>query len=267
MNEIITQFLEYKLFIFLSLLISLFLLETIFPFRKFPEKRFFHILRNFSFTTFNYIILTFSYGVILLMSTNFIQERNLGLFNQDFIQNNIPEIFQWIILYLIFDVTLYFWHRISHENSFLWKFHRVHHSDNILDFSSATRFHAIELFISGMVKVLFVIIFGVSLTQILFFEFITIIFAMFNHSNFIFPQKFEQIFRTILVSPNMHQIHHSIKVKETNSNYSTVFSFWDRLFKTFRINNSTEKIKIGLTQYETQEKINFKNLIIMPFKK
>jgi len=267
MTEIITQFLEYKFYIFTIFLTSLFLLETFFPFRKFQEKRKTHIFRNFSFTIFNYIILTFSYGIILFMSTNFVQKNNLGFFNQEIITQNISEISQWIILYLIFDITLYFWHKISHENHFLWKFHQVHHSDNILDFSSATRFHALELFISGLVKISFIFIFGVSFIQILLFEFITIIFAQFNHSNFILPKKFEKYFRIIFVSPNMHQIHHSIKVKETNSNYSTVFSFWDRIFGTFRTSNNLKEIKIGLTQYNTQEDITFIKLIKMPFKK
>ena len=242
----------------------LFAAESWFPFREYlEEKRYQHILRNALLTFVNFLILGIIYGYAVKHVAAWTLYNNAGLFN--FL--TWPVWLETILMLLIMDVVLYFMHVIHHKIPVLWRLHQVHHSDLWLDFSSATRFHAGELGISAIVRLAFVMILGMSLAQIALFELLVIIFAQFNHANIKLPRTLERFVRLFIVTPDMHQVHHSDIPSETDSNYCTTLSVWDRLFKTYNVIDDQKRIRIGLKQYTSLKLISLWKLMMMPFKK
>ena len=142
---------------------------------------------------------------------------------------NLPEPLNLTLALLMLDYTLYIWHWMNHTLPFLWRFHNSHHTDLDLDVSTASRFHFGELILSTAFRSTQIIVFGIDPFTLVFFETAVTTAAQFHHSNIKLPLGFERILNYFLVTPRMHGIHHSIVLGETNSNYSTIFSFWDRL--------------------------------------
>ncbi|MDY7033196.1 MAG: sterol desaturase family protein, partial [Thermodesulfobacteriota bacterium] len=165
------------------------------------------------------------------------------------------------------DFMLYVWHLLNHEMPFLWRFHRVHHSDLNMDVSTATRFHIGELVISAVIKISLIFFLGASILGVIIFESALVLCAQFHHSSLKVPGWFEKIFWIFFVPPSMHRIHHSVVIKERDTNYGTIFSLWDRSLGTLLKNVNQEKIRIGVGAYPKSEKLNFHQLITMPFTK
>lgn len=139
-----------------------------------------------------------------------------------------------MITVLILEWVIYLQHILFHKIPFLWRLHSVHHSDTSMDFTTALRFHPIEILISIIYKGLFIFFLGLPTIGVVVFEILLNSMAMFNHSNIRFPKKLEAFLRIIIVTPQMHRIHHSRDVKDLNTNFSFSFSIWDRLFKTYK---------------------------------
>ncbi|HEY5713822.1 MAG TPA: sterol desaturase family protein [Candidatus Gracilibacteria bacterium] len=254
----------YKTILLAGAAAIFFALETFRPLiESLPESRGRHIVRNFIFTGFNFLLFGLSYSVALIKVSQYSESHGWGLFY------HLDWAFwiETILILLLLDLALYIWHVASHKIPFLWKFHRVHHSDLIIDFSSASRFHIGELVMSAIIRLMLLVLLGVGLAQMVLFEFLVIFCAQFNHSNFRLPRWFEPILRVFIVTPEMHHIHHSQKQIETNSNYCTTISLWDRIFRTFRWRSDIEKIEIGLKAYPKTQSVTFWKIIIMPFKK
>ena len=240
-----------------------FALETFRPlFESLPEKRSRHIFRNVMYSVFNFLIFGFGYGLALIQIDIISEDLGFGLFYNLF----WPSWLETILILLILDLALYIWHVANHKITFLWKFHQVHHSDLIVDFSSASRFHVGELAMSAIIRLILLVLLGISLWQIAIFELIVILCAQFNHSNMRLPLWFEPLLRWFMVTPEMHHIHHSDKPRETDSNYCTTISLWDRLFGTFFWRSDIKNISIGLKQYPKQESVTFWKIITMPLR-
>ena len=133
---------------------------------------------------------------------------------------------------LILDVFLYWWHRLNHKISFLWRFHHVHHLDETLDLTTAVRFHFGEVILSACARFFFIIIFNISFMNLIIIEGIILLASIFHHSNINLFHRAEKILSYIIVTPSIHWVHHHAKQTNTDSNYSTIFSWWDRLFYT-----------------------------------
>ncbi|HXH74670.1 MAG TPA: sterol desaturase family protein [Bacteriovoracaceae bacterium] len=176
-----------------------------------------------------------------------------------------PISFFLIILFL--DYSLYFWHWLNHKVRFLWRFHNVHHVDLDMDVSTASRFHFGELIISSLFRSVQVLVFGVAPETLIVYEVLTTLSTQFHHSNISLPMGFEKQLNKIFVTPRMHGIHHSIVREETDSNYSTIFCFWDRLHASLKINVPQEEITIGVASYRDQKEITFLKSLLLPFKK
>lgn len=166
---------------------------------------------------------------------------------------------------IVLDLLIYWQHRIFHKVPILWRLHRVHHSDNTLDVTSAIRFHPIEILLSMLIKFLAIWILGLSALTVLIFEIILNGMAMFNHSNARIPA--DNVLRWIFVTPDMHRVHHSVHVNETNSNYGFNISLWDRVFGSYvaQPKDGHDHMKIGLKEYPGGESA-LKGLLVMPFK-
>ena len=165
---------------------------------------------------------------------------------------------------IIVDVFLYWWHRLNHEIPFLWRFHHVHHLDETLDISSGVRFHFGEVILSALVRSLFIILFNISLVNLLLIEAIILISSIFHHSNIDLPKKFEKYLSYIIVTPSIHWVHHHKRQSETDANYSTIFSWWDKIFNSK--SNFIRKVGMPIGVQGDSEQ-NLLDLILRPIKK
>ncbi|MDX9802083.1 MAG: sterol desaturase family protein [Spirochaetia bacterium] len=191
------------------------------------------------------------------------EERGFGLFHLV----KLPSPLSFILTLLILDLVIYFQHRLFHRMQFLWKIHRMHHTDRDLDSSSALRFHPFEFIISLVIKTGAVWITGASAGSVLVFEVLLNGAAMFNHANIRLPLKADRVIRKILVTPDMHRIHHSIYRKETDSNYGFSLSWWDFIFRSYTDAPRDGQIdmKIGQKGFDDQKHLLFPWMIAVPF--
>lgn len=164
---------------------------------------------------------------------------------------------------LLLDFWIYWWHRANHRVSFLWRFHEVHHLDEMLDTTSALRFHFGEVVLSSLVRALVIVVLGIPLASVVAFEALVLVSAIFHHSNLKLPQSLEKALSWFIVTPSIHWVHHHAKQQDTDSNYSTVLSIWDRLFASKSIFARTSDMKIGVEQRSEKDLLG---LITRPFK-
>jgi sterol desaturase/sphingolipid hydroxylase (fatty acid hydroxylase superfamily) len=153
------------------------------------------------------------------------------------------------IVFVLFDIWMYFWHWLNHRVGFFWRFHRAHHADIEMDTTTALRFHPGELILSTFTRMPALILLGMSFGQLVFFEILLNLSTLFHHSNLAVPERWDRLLRIAIVTPNMHRVHHSVKVSETNSNYTSLLSIWDRLYRSFQTREDTRAITIGLPQF------------------
>jgi len=134
---------------------------------------------------------------------------------------------------LLLDFWPHAWHRMNHELPFFWRFHSVHHSDNKMDVTTASRFHLGEIFFSSLFRIPLIALFGVYLWELVSYEIVMFAVVQFHHANVGFAEKYDRIIHTVIVTPNILRLHHSRWQPESESNYSYLFSFWDRMMRTF----------------------------------
>lgn len=164
---------------------------------------------------------------------------------------------------LLLDFLIYWWHRANHVVPFLWRFHEVHHRDEFLDASSAVRFHFGEVALSAMARAAIMIPLGLPLASILAFETLVLVSTLFHHSNLRLPAALERALSWIVVTPSIHWVHHHALREDTDSNYATVLSLWDRLFASRSRHARTPDMKIGVEGLPEQ---NFARLFALPFR-
>lgn len=172
-----------------------------------------------------------------------------------------------IISFLLLDYTNYLWHVLLHKIPLLWRFHVVHHCDPDLDVSTAVRFHFGELIASVFYRGAAVFVLGVKPANVLIYEIAYEAATQFHHSNWKLPYNTEKMLNKLIVTPRMHGIHHSVVRQETDSNYSIIFSFWDRLSNTARLNINQRDIVTGVPAYSDPAELTIGYLLAMPFKK
>ncbi|ARS36907.1 sterol desaturase family protein [Pontibacter actiniarum] len=187
--------------------------------------------------------------------------RNFGLLAW------LPGWGRYTLGFLLLDYTNYLWHVLLHKSDLLWRFHNVHHIDLDLDLSSAWRFHIGENIASVPYRSGAVALLGVPAPLVLFYEVIFEGCTAFHHSNLRLPYKVEKQLCKLMVTPRMHGIHHSIVARETNSNFSVIFSGWDRLHQTLRLNVPQHAITIGVPSYRDPAEQHPVRLLRLPFEK
>ena len=163
---------------------------------------------------------------------------------------------------VILDLLIYWWHRANHESRFLWRFHEMHHRDHFLDSTSAIRFHFGEVLLSAVARAGVIILLGVPLSSVLVFEGLVLMASIFHHSNLRLPPRLEQAISRVIVTPSIHWVHHHAVRADTDSNYGTIFSFWDPLFRSRSGTKRTPDMKIGVVG---RPELPFKRLLLQPF--
>ncbi len=163
---------------------------------------------------------------------------------------------------LILDLWIYYWHRLNHEWQFLWRFHQVHHLDETLDTSSAFRFHFGEVLLSSLVRALVIALLGISLSSVIIFETVVLACSIFHHSDARIPARIERWLSRLIITPSLHWVHHHAIRKDTDSNYGTLFSFWDRLFRSKSLTRRFAAMPIGVEHMRDR---SFLRLLTAPF--
>jgi sterol desaturase/sphingolipid hydroxylase (fatty acid hydroxylase superfamily) len=189
-------------------------------------------------------------------------KRKFGLLHW----TGLPKWARYVAGFLLLDYSNYLWHVLLHKSDLLWRFHNVHHIDLDLDLSTAWRFHVGENIASVPYRSAAVALIGVPAPLVLFYELIFEGCTAFHHSNMRLPFNSERLLCRFIVTPRMHGIHHSIVSQETNSNFSVIFSWWDRLHRSLRLHVSQDEITIGVPSYRDPGEQSPLNLFLMPFK-
>jgi sterol desaturase/sphingolipid hydroxylase (fatty acid hydroxylase superfamily) len=163
---------------------------------------------------------------------------------------------------LLLDFWIYWWHRANHELPILWRFHQVHHFDELLDTTSAVRFHFGEVLLSALVRALVIILLDLPLASVLLFEALVLIAAIFHHSDARLPPRLEALLSRAIITPSIHWVHHHALRADTDSNYGTIFSFWDPLFRSRSPTRRWAAMPIGI---EGARERPLLRLILTPF--
>ena len=172
-----------------------------------------------------------------------------------------------ILAVIILDGVIYLQHVLSHRIPVLWAFHKVHHTDRDLDVTSALRFHPIEILFSMAYKIIWVIALGPSVAAVIIFEVLLNGSAMFNHANLRLPLWLDKALRSVIVTPDMHRVHHSVIESETNSNYGFCLSLWDRLFRTYtpQPREGHDGMSLGLNEHQDKGPNSLSWSLALPF--
>ncbi len=235
--------------------------ELIRPYRAPTVAKTRRMVINLLLTILNSALIYQLFSVPTADTAFFVAENRVGVLNS----LNLPPWSHFFLTIIFMDFMLYLWHLLNHIVPLLWRFHRVHHSDLNMDVSTANRFHAGELLISGVIKIGIIYFLGAHLAGLAVFESLVVLAAQFHHSSLKVPQWFEKIYWLLFVPPSMHRIHHSVKIRERNRNYGTILSLWDRICGTFLSGIDQEKIIIGVGAYRDPERLSLSYLLRMPF--
>ncbi len=187
-----------------------------------------------------------------------------GLFNRV----SVPAWLAFLVALLLLDLAIYVQHRVFHSVPLLWRLHRMHHADLDVDVTTGTRFHPIEILLSLGVKFVVVLTLGAPALAVLVFEIGLNATSMFNHSNVRIPPTLERVLRWLVVTPDMHRVHHSLLRRETDSNFGFNFPWWDRLFRSYRSQPEAghESMTLGLEQFRDPKELRIDRMLTQPFR-
>ncbi|WP_050929308.1 sterol desaturase family protein [Aestuariivita boseongensis] len=221
-----------RLSIFLGLFALFALAEALLPRRARVQPRAHRWFTNWSITVLNTLTLRLlAVGLPLLAVGAAVDAANngWGFFNIV----GWPVWLEFLLAVLIFDFAIWLQHLITHKVPILWRLHRVHHADRDMDVTTAIRFHPVEIALSMLLKIGLVYLLGPAALAVIVFEILLNGTAMFNHANIRLPLGLDRVLRMVLVTPDMHRVHHSVHRWEHDSNYGFALSIWDRVFRTY----------------------------------
>jgi sterol desaturase/sphingolipid hydroxylase (fatty acid hydroxylase superfamily) len=178
----------------------------------------------------------------------------------------LPPAVRIVLGFLLLDYTLYLWHRLNHRLPFLWRFHAVHHIDLDLDSTTGLRFHFGELAMAAWFRAAQILLLGVDRATLRAWQQTLVVSVVFHHSNLELPIAIERGLVRFLVTPRMHGIHHSTRVEETDANYSSLLSCWDRLHRSLKLNVAQASITIGVPGFSRPEDVTLAESLAVPFR-
>lgn len=234
--------------------------EMISPYFRFRGKGR-HALRNIGITALNNLLIAALFASAIVAAATYSETAKFGLLHR------LPAggTARFILAILVLDFWTYWWHRANHEIPFLWRFHRMHHSDPAMDVTTATRFHTGEIAMSTILRLAIIPLVGIPLGALALYELVLIASTQFHHANIGLPPALDRALRAVIVTPSMHKVHHSLEIAETNSNYTSLLSVWDRLFRTFRLREDDHTIRFGVREYSAPRFQTIAGLLITPF--
>lgn len=259
-----------RLGIFAAILAVMALWEALVPYR--PAGGFRNPLRwltNFGLLLLGAALSRFTVGAAMIATAILAEQQGWGVINQAEDLMGLPGWIGGLIAIVALDCAVYWQHRLTHIVPLFWRFHRVHHCDTEFDVSTAVRFHPFEILASAIYKSLFVVLLGADPWAVVIYESALSGFALFNHGNVHLPGAFDRLLRRLIVTPDMHRVHHSSVPDETNSNYGNILSVWDRLFVSYvdQTKTSDHDMQIGLNEFRDKRSQSLWGVLWMPFRR
>lgn len=218
--------------------------------------------RNLIFSIPGFMVVRLAMIPVPLAVSAWCMDAGFGIFNWF----AVPLWLSGVLTCLCMDWAYYWWHRLNHVVPFFWRFHHVHHTDLELDVTTAARFHAVEILLTVPFRVLVVALLGAPVQALLVYELCFEAATLFHHSNWRLPLGLERSLNKVIVTPRMHGVHHSIVKRETDSNWSTVFCWWDILHRTMRRDVPQREITIGMPAYRDEHELTLGQLFLLPFR-
>ena len=173
-----------------------------------------------------------------------------------------------IVSVIALDPAIYLQHVLFHAVPALWRLHRMHHADLAFDVTTGVRFHPIEILLSMLIKLAVVAALGAPALAVVLFEVVLNATSMFNHGNVRIPERLDRMLRWIVVTPDMHRVHHSVEAHETNSNFGFNLPWWDRMFGTYRSQPAAghDAMRIGIEQFRDRSELRLDRMLLQPFR-
>lgn len=253
---------DVKPILIVATLAVVFSLEGLFPYFPNRQNRVVHAFPHVITALVNGLLARFFLAVITMHVTGWAQSRTLGIVRLI----ELPSAIRIITVFLLFDIWMYYWHLLNHRVGFFWLFHRAHHADIRMDTTTALRFHPGELVLSSFIRLPVLTLIGMSFDELVVFEALLNVSTLFHHSNLNVPEKWDRVLRVLIVTPNMHRVHHSVEGAETNSNYTSLLSLWDRLARSFSMRQDPRTITLGLPFFREERYQRLWGFMITPFR-
>lgn len=225
-------------------LIALWTTEAIFPAFLGRTRRWSHAASNLLLGVLNAFVAAVLFGASVLAVTEWARRQPFGLLNW----LEFPAWVEWPAALILFDLWMYAWHLLNHKVPLLWRFHAVHHADREVDSSTALRFHTGEIVLSSLARLAVLPLLGLTVSQLLLYEALLLPVILFHHSNVAISPRLDGALRWMIPTPWMHWVHHSRWRPETDSNYGSLLSVWDRLFRTLRLREDPRTLSLGLEE-------------------
>ena len=253
-----------RLAAFLGILVTMALWEVAAPRRRRDIPRVTRWTNNIALVVLDTAILRLTFPILAVGLAVMAEEQGWGLFN-------IVDVPIWVSIVasmLLLDLAIYLQHVMFHAVPGLWRLHRMHHADLDFDATTGLRFHPIEILISMGVKLAVVAALGPPAVAVLLFEVLLNATALFNHANINLPCRLDRVLRLVVVTPDMHRVHHSVDPRETNSNYGFNLPWWDRLLGTYVAQPAKghEGMQIGTEHFRTRRDLWLDRMLIQPLR-
>ena len=256
-----------RLAIFASVFLLMALIELLWPKRQLivsKQRRWFtNIGISVAGTALLRLMAMLAVPIAAIAAAFYAEQHQIGLLNQV----SWPYWIKVVVALLVLDLAIWGQHWASHKVPLFWRLHQVHHADRDIDVTTAVRFHPVEIGLSMLWKIVVVVPLGAPPLAVFLFEVILNACAMFNHANIALPQWLDRIVRLVIVTPDMHRVHHSVLRREHNSNYGFNLSLWDRLFRTYTAQpeGGHQGMTIGLPPYQSEAPTRFGWSLWLPF--
>jgi sterol desaturase/sphingolipid hydroxylase (fatty acid hydroxylase superfamily) len=250
---------------FLGVFALMAFLEVLSPRRRPVLSKMLRWGNNLGLVIFNSILLRFIFPAAAVGVAALASEQGWGLLNY----YSLPLWVSLAISLLVMDFVIYLQHILMHAVPILWRLHRVHHADLDYDVTTGARFHPIEIILSMLIKFVTIVALGPTIVAVVIFEIVLNAMAMFNHANVRLPLRMDHVLRQLIVTPDMHRVHHSVDYDEANSNFGFNLAFWDRWFGTYRDQPRAghEQMIIGIQNYRTPGEVTWIHGILwLPFR-
>lgn len=249
---------------FASVFVVMCLWEIAAPRRPLSVSKLQRWTHNIGLLFFNSLVLRVLFPAAAVGIAYTAAESGWGLFNRV----DLPYWLEVLVAVLLLDLAIYLQHMLMHRVPLLWRLHRVHHADLDIDMTTGSRFHTLEIIVSMLIKWVVIFLLGPALLAVLIFETLLNGMAVFNHANVRLPATIDRLLRLLLITPDVHRVHHSILRHETNSNYGFNLSIWDRAFGTYidQPEKGHSAMTIGIPEFRDPEQVDrLPGMLTLPF--
>ena len=249
--------------IFIGILALMGFWELMAPRRPYTTSKKSRWFSNLGIVVIDSLALLFVFPVTAVYIASLNESNGWGLL----VQSGLPHWLAILIGVLLLDFFIYLQHAMFHAFPIFWRLHMMHHTDLDFDTTTGVRFHPLEIFLSMGIKIAAVFVLGIVPLAVVLFEIILNATSLFNHGNVRLPQRLDRVLRLFMVTPEMHRVHHSVIIRETNSNFGFNLPWWDRIFGTYRPAPAAghEGMTIGLSHFRDPGELTLPRLLILPF--